>query len=58
MQSSFIPDRRMIDNAIIVQEAMHSFRWQKGKIGNMLLKIDLEKAFDRLEWSLIHYSLH
>lgn len=57
-QSTFIPGRRAIDNTIIVQEAVHSFRRKKGKIGNMLFQIDLEKAFDRLEWSFIHYSLH
>lgn len=57
-QSSFIPGRCAADNAILVQEVIHSFKYQKGKTGNMLLKIDLEKAFDRLEWSFLHFFLH
>lgn len=30
----------------------------KGKKGNLLLKIDLEKAFDKIEWSFIWNTLH
>lgn len=29
----------------------------KGKIPHMLMKLDLEKAFDRLEWSFIRQTL-
>lgn len=29
----------------------------KGNNFNMLLKLDLEKVFDKLEWPFIHYSL-
>lgn len=29
----------------------------KGKKANMILKIDLEKAFDRLKWSFIYHTL-
>ena len=50
-QCSFIPGRRALDNAIIVHEAIHYFKKAKGKVGKMLRKIDLEKAFERLEWS-------
>ncbi|WRX27563.1 Reverse transcriptase domain - like 10 [Theobroma cacao] len=47
-QSSFIPERAIIDNVIVTQEVMHSFRKKKGKVGWMMLKIDLEKAYNRL----------
>lgn len=57
-QCSFISGRRAVDNAIIVQEAIHFFKKTKGSFGKMLLKIDLEKTFDRLEWSFIQQSLH
>lgn len=48
-QSSFIPGHRAVINAIFVQELIHSFHRQKGQTENMMIKIDLEKAFDRLE---------
>jgi len=48
-QYSFIPGRHVVDNTIIVQEAIHSFQKTKGKFGKMLLKIDLEKDLDKLE---------
>lgn len=56
-QCSFILGRRVVDNAIIVQEAIHSFQKTKGKCGKMMLKIDLQKAFDRMELSFIKQSL-
>lgn len=48
-QASFLSNRRAADNAIIVQEYITHFQKIKGKNANMVLKIDLEKAFDRLE---------
>lgn len=58
-QSAFVPNRRAIDNALIVQEILNYFRTSKArKHSNILLKIDFEKAFDRLEWSFIHQTLH
>lgn len=33
------------------------FQKIKGKKPHMLLKVDLEKAFDKLEWSFIHDTL-
>lgn len=47
-QSSFIPGRLSIDNIVVVQEAVHSMRRKKGRKGWMLLKLDLEKAYDRI----------
>ncbi|XP_028089245.1 uncharacterized protein LOC114289680 [Camellia sinensis] len=57
LQSSFIPGRKGTDNVIIVQECVHQFKSKKGKSGNMLIKLDLEKAFDRLEWGFIRQVL-
>lgn len=56
-QTSFLKNRQAIDNAIIVQEIISKFRKTKEKIGNSIMKIDLEKAFDKLEWSFIRNTL-
>ena len=53
LQTAFVPKRKGVDNAIIVQELIHSMSKKKGKEGLMEIKIDLEKAYDCLEWSFI-----
>lgn len=49
LQAAFIPGRKGHDNMIITQEILHSMEKKKDCSGVMALKIDLEKAFDRLE---------
>ena len=53
LQAAFVPGRKGIDNAIIAQEVIHSINKKKRKVGYMALKIDLEKVYDKLEWSFI-----
>ena len=48
-QTAFVPSRRGTDNAILVQELIHTVSRKKGKVGYMAIKIDLEKAYDKLE---------
>ena len=57
-QSSFVPRRQIIDNIVIYQETLHSMKKKKGVGGIMALKIDLEKAYDRLSWDFIRDTLH
>ena len=52
-QAAFVPRRKGVDNTIIVQELIHTMGKTKGRGGYMALKIDLEKAYDKLEWSFI-----
>lgn len=56
LQTAFVPGRKGIDNAIIVQEVIHTMSRKKGRCGFMAVKIDLEKAYDRLEWIFITVS--
>ncbi|KAG7567714.1 Ribonuclease H domain [Arabidopsis thaliana x Arabidopsis arenosa] len=56
-QSSFIPGRLSIDNIVLVQEVVHSMRRKKGRKGWMLLKLDLEKAYDRIRWDFLQETL-
>ena len=45
-QSTFISDRWIAENQLIVQEILHSFKRRKFKGGFVALKVDLQKACD------------
>ena len=53
LQTAFVLERMGLDNMIIAQELIHVMSLKKGKTGFMAIKIDLEKAYDRLEWHFI-----
>lgn len=55
-QSSFIPNRSITDNIIIVQEILHSKRRKNGEKA-MAIKIDLHKVNDILSWPFIKDTL-
>lgn len=56
-QSSFVTGRNIYDNILIVQEVIHSMKRKTGKIGWMAIKIDLEKAYDRVKWDFVEDTL-
>lgn len=56
-QSSFIQGRSITDNIIIAQEVIHSMKKKTGKKGWLAIKVDLEKAFDKLSWAFIQDTL-
>ncbi|KAL5782553.1 hypothetical protein ACOSP7_007582 [Xanthoceras sorbifolium] len=57
-QSAFIPGRSIFDNAIVGFECMHALkRKRKGKVGLLGLKLDMAKAYDRVEWWFLRAML-
>ena len=52
-QVAFVPNRNIAENVLLAQEVVHSFSTTKKKKGFMGLKLDFQKAYDRLEWPLL-----
>ena len=57
-QSAFVPDRLISDNTLVASELAHFMHnlW-RGKEGFMALKLDISKAYDRLEWHFLQRIL-
>ena len=53
VQTAFVPSRRGTDNVLIAQVLFRALDKKKGKMGFMVVKLNLKKAYDRLEWSFI-----
>ncbi|XP_058727202.1 uncharacterized protein LOC131598638 [Vicia villosa] len=52
-QTGFVPGRSIHENIIIATEAMHNMSKKKGKKGYFAIKIDLAKAYDKINWKFI-----
>ncbi|GAU14634.1 hypothetical protein TSUD_96980 [Trifolium subterraneum] len=53
-QSAFIEGRSIIDNALIAIETIHTLkRRTRGAKGELALKIDISKTYDKVEWSFL-----
>jgi type VI protein secretion system component Hcp len=46
-----IPGRNILEGVIILHETMHEMRKRKRKV--IIMKLDFEKAYDKVQWSFL-----
>ncbi|GAU43270.1 hypothetical protein TSUD_36200 [Trifolium subterraneum] len=53
-QSAFVEGRSILDNALIATEVIHALkRKTNGRRGELALKIDISKAYDKVDWGFL-----
>ncbi|KAG2690483.1 hypothetical protein I3760_09G188800 [Carya illinoinensis] len=56
-QGAFIPGRSIFENISLTQEMVHSIN-RRIHGGNIMLKVDMAKAYDRVDWAFLIKLLH
>eukprot|EP00253_Pinus_taeda_P017254 PITA_17254 len=54
-QIGFVEGRQILDGLVVTQEVIHSLKVKKQK--GMMIKLDLSKAYDRLNWNYLEKVL-
>ena len=53
-QSAFVSGRSIMDNVLVAFEIIHHMkRKNKGKHGDVAFKIDISKAYDKIDWGFL-----
>ena len=54
VKSAFVQGRLIFDNIMVAHELMHTMKnKRKGKSGLLAAKLDMTKAYDRVEWKFL-----
>lgn len=57
-QSAFVPTRLITDNIIAAFESIHAIKRRgRSKLKKMILKLDMSKVYDRVEWNFLEAML-
>lgn len=56
-QGDFLEGRWIVKNIVISHEVMHKVQNHRGRNGFMVIKMDLKKAYDRIEWKFLEKAL-
>lgn len=57
-QSAFVPGKNISDNVLVAFELLHFMRQRKrGVEGNVALKLDVSKAYDRGKWDILENQM-
>jgi len=63
VQSAFVSQRAIQDNILLAHEVINKFHHLRSRKGYVAIKLDMEKAYDRIEWDfllqcLTHMGFH
>ena len=57
-QAAFVPGRSITNNILLVSEVLHCLkRRMRGRIGDVVLKLDISKAYDSVDWGFLKFML-
>ena len=54
-QTTFMPGRNILEGVVILHETIHELH--KKKKNGVILKLDFEKAYDKVNWSFVQQTL-
>ena len=54
-QTAFVPGRNITEGVIVLHETIHELH--RKKQNGVILKIDFEKAYDKIKWSFVQQTL-
>ena len=57
-QLAFVPGRSIMDNILLASKVLHCLkRLTRVRIGDVALKLDINKAYDRVDWGFLQFML-